>query len=599
MANGERFIPNGIPTPPSLGGSIALDSILGNYKIERLLGRGGQAEVFLAHDLALHRKAAIKVFRDGRVPRSIAEGRLLARLSHPNIVQVYHLESSAPPYYMAMEYIAGADLLDRVRRFGPLDPSQALAVLRDVLAGLRHAHAVGVIHRDVKPQNLLGGFDQVVKIADFGLATLVDAERKSEREHAVGTPGYMAPEIWHGGTPNPASDLYSVGCVLFFTLTGRPPFAGRTSGALSRAHLVAHPRLPVELPQPLVRLVENLMAKDPAKRIPTAADALEEVGRCESALRGHRRAGHLPREPRVAVGATAEIFDLPHFADAKTRLRRIVGSVVALVCVSGSNLYYPSQLAERVLESCAEDVMRTAAIRLRRQGSSDLCSVIQEIAQTRVVDVETLKRGSMPSVAAIAETLAPDRRRRALLVVAERDLHPAEVTFLAELARDAQRRNLCILVVCYDAQASTLVDQARALHRAARVDVLRVPDPTPEQALVHAHLWAREAGVPSSRRWSAPALALGADWAVRWPDHMVRILGNAEVLALRHGLPVLTTWCLRAAAEHPELLSATSPLLAPWRERPPLWPDLAEFERWRALPRDGRVPEDAPPRNPR
>src|SRR5688572_12617263 len=183
---------------PGAGGRVIR---VGNYIIERRLGSGGQADVFLARDVVLRRLVALKVLHRTTGPnnavRGLEEARLIATLDHPNILRVHHVELSEGVWYMAMEYVDGGNMELRVWRLGALDPIRALRYTAAVSDALQHAHKIGVLHRDVKPQNLLETRSGVLKLADFGLA----GWRKESLESTVkpvrllGTPQYLAPEM--------------------------------------------------------------------------------------------------------------------------------------------------------------------------------------------------------------------------------------------------------------------------------------------------------------------------------------------------------------------------------------------------------------------
>lgn len=563
--------------------TLAPGSTLGNYRLEARLGRGGQAIVFLARDVVLHRVAAVKVFTDTSPHGELVhEGRLIARLSHPNVVSVYHLELSGPIRYLAMEYVAGGDLVGRIRRLGPLPPLQALGAAAEVLAGLRHAHEIGVIHRDVKPQNLLVAAHHTVKIADFGLATALHHALHSPEVELVGTPLYMAPEIWRGSAPSPASDLYSLGCVLHFMLTGSPPFAEHVRDALRRAHLERRPTLPDSAPKPVVRFVEHLMAKDPSLRPPTAAEALALCQECAAEL-GRVRAGRkAPIEATPAAEAEASILDLPPFAEAAAAIERALGTEVSLLTVTGSSVHHLERLTHRLLEERDHEHLLTAVLRLESEPLLDVCARLKAMLKTRIDDAQAEGRDLS---AAIVKALAPEGSRRVVLLVFDRPFLPSEPPFLVELCEEAQGCNLCTVVVCAEGQADRLTEAVRRRGSAVSAELVVVPPATADEALAQARVWIRAAGIGPERVWSPSALALATELATHQPARVLQILQNAAVLASRLELPVLTTWCLRGGAAHEERLTPQSPLRSRWRQRPDRWPDAPELERWQRLPK--------------
>jgi len=570
---------------------VAVGTVLGNYRLESFLGRGGQAVVFLAEDVVLRRHAAVKVFTDPRVSHELVdEGRLVAKLSHPNIVQVYHLELSAQIRYMAMEYISGGDLVDRVRRVGPLNPRQALERISEVLSGLAHAHDLGVVHRDIKPQNLLGALENTIKIADFGLATVVEGEWEARRVHTVGTPLYMAPEVWEGAAPSPASDLYSLGCVLYFMLVGETPFVGSDRESLRRAHLQTAPGFPTWLATPLSQLVEQLLAKDPAKRLAAAHEAILAVQGCAESL-GFvaSRSGVLPRvhaDRSPTERAERAIIELPPLSQASSRLEHAITSGAALIALTGPQLHYLQRLVQSVVDRRSDEISLAAVVRLDVGDRLELPKLVRNMLRSQLRMAMEQEPGLRPSEdAAIVRALVPEGRRRAFPIIVNRAFHPKEVLFLARLINEAHQGNLSIIVISRDPQSAELARAVEIHGHIAHADFIDVPPMTAEQGLAHLKIWIRAAGIPPSRRWSAPALSLATDLALHHPAETLRILGNAEVLASRLRMPVLTTWCLHGGSRHAGHLGPDSSLLEDWRIPPRRWPDAPELERWTKLPR--------------
>ncbi|MGH7578567.1 MAG: protein kinase domain-containing protein, partial [Gemmatimonadales bacterium] len=214
------------------------EALRGRYQLERVLGRGGMATVYLARDLKHERQVALKVL-DGEVAASLGperfqrEIKLAARLHHPHILSVYDSGEAAGRLWFAMPYVRGESLRDRLRRDGILPIEEALRITRQAVQALSHAHREGVIHRDVKPENLLLTEDGSTQVADFGIAQAVDAQhdqRLTEIGVALGTPAYMAPEQSSGqGTVDARADQYALAATCYEMLAGAPPFTGATS----------------------------------------------------------------------------------------------------------------------------------------------------------------------------------------------------------------------------------------------------------------------------------------------------------------------------------------------------------------------------------
>jgi serine/threonine protein kinase len=253
----------------------------GRYRLGETLGRGGMATVYDGVDERLERPVAVKVLRAELAARPEvrerfdAEARIAARLCHPNVVAVYDSGVDAGAPWIVMERLPGETLADRLRA-GPLDPAEACRIAGDVLAALGAAHAAGVLHRDVKPGNVLLTADGRAKVADFGIAKTAEAATRGDLTGAgslLGTPAYLAPERIDGQPATSRSDLYAVGVVLYEALTGRRPFAGDTP--VATAYNVQHADVPplTGVDPALAAAVTRAMSRDPARR-PASAEAM-------------------------------------------------------------------------------------------------------------------------------------------------------------------------------------------------------------------------------------------------------------------------------------------------------------------------------------
>ncbi|MEV5170554.1 serine/threonine-protein kinase [Streptomyces flaveolus] len=264
------------------------------YQLQDRLGSGAMGEVWRAEDRLLGRTVAVKLLRTDEAAdaeRFRLEARTAGRLNHPNVVGVYDFGSHHGRLYLVMELVDGWSLAQERSLRGTLDPQEAAALAAQVASGLAAAHRQGVIHRDVKPANVMLSADRTAKIADFGIARFADeaAAGLTATGKIVGTADYLAPERALGRPAHPASDVYSLGCVLYELLTGRPPFRGATPLAVVQQHVDAPPAPPARLrpgiPQRLSGYVLLLLAKEPAHR-PTAdeaADWLASYGRVSPA----------------------------------------------------------------------------------------------------------------------------------------------------------------------------------------------------------------------------------------------------------------------------------------------------------------------------
>jgi serine/threonine-protein kinase len=275
-----------VPRPPQPG-----DLIAGRYELEELVGSGGMSDVFRARDNQLDRRVAIKILH-GRyagdpeyLERFRSEARAVARLSHPNIVTVIDRGDDAGRQYIVFEHVDGENLKELVLRSGRLPVGRAVELALAVADGLAFAHQQGLVHRDVKPQNVLLSREGEVKVTDFGIARSLEVEHGVTQTGTVlGTGEYLAPEQASGKPVSPATDVYSLGVVLWEMLAGEVPFDGENFVAVALRHVNEPlPSLREVRPDVSPRLaaaVERALAKDPARRFPSMAALAEELRAC-------------------------------------------------------------------------------------------------------------------------------------------------------------------------------------------------------------------------------------------------------------------------------------------------------------------------------
>jgi serine/threonine-protein kinase len=259
----------------------------GRYRVERALGHGGMAAVYLAHDAELERPVAIKVLAEHLAndeafrQRFVREARMAAKLSHPNVVHVYDQGDEDGRPFIVMEYVEGVTLGDELKRNGPLTPARVVDLGLQICGGLEHAHSSGLVHRDVKPGNLLLRADGTVKIADFGIARAVQATKLTQIGSVLGTAAYLAPEQAAGEQVTAAADIYSLGCVLFELLTGRTPYVFETLPELvfkQREEPITPIReLRPEVPVALEAAIMHCLARNPEYRPASAAELAQEL----------------------------------------------------------------------------------------------------------------------------------------------------------------------------------------------------------------------------------------------------------------------------------------------------------------------------------
>ncbi|MCW2517576.1 MAG: Serine/threonine protein kinase, partial [Mycobacterium sp.] len=268
------------------------------YELGEILGFGGMSEVHLARDVRLHRDVAVKVLRAdlARDPsfylRFRREAQNAAALNHPAIVAVYDTgeaeTATGPLPYIVMEYVDGVTLRDIVHNDGPIEPRRAIEIIADACQALNFSHQHGIIHRDVKPANIMMSKAGAVKVMDFGIARALHDGGVSVTQTAavIGTAQYLSPEQARGETVDARSDVYSLGCVLYEVLTGEPPFVGDSPVAVAYQHVREDPLPPSErnpdLSPELDAVVLKALAKNPDNRYQTAADMRTDLIRVHS-----------------------------------------------------------------------------------------------------------------------------------------------------------------------------------------------------------------------------------------------------------------------------------------------------------------------------
>jgi urea transport system substrate-binding protein len=254
---------------------------LGNFVLESVLGRGRMGVVYLARDEALRRPTAVKVLswkippQDGQDPEEwfLGEARAMALINHPSVAQVYGVARHQDRCYIAMEYVVGSAADASIARHGPMPSELATSILVQAARAVQAAHAVGVVHGDVKPENLIVATNGAAKLVDFGMARS-SAAIQTAFSGRTGTPFYTAPELWRGEAPGRSADIYALGVTYFYLLTGRPPLTGKDIPSLRAAHLegtvpdVEH--VVSGVPAACGRIVQRCLAKAVRDRYPSA-----------------------------------------------------------------------------------------------------------------------------------------------------------------------------------------------------------------------------------------------------------------------------------------------------------------------------------------
>ncbi|MGH7690770.1 MAG: serine/threonine-protein kinase, partial [Gemmatimonadaceae bacterium] len=306
----------------------------GQYVLEREIGRGGMGVVYLARDLRLDRPVAIKTLpphlaSDPQVrERFLREARTAAKLSHPNIVPIYRADEIHGQVFFAMGYVDGESVAERIKRTGPLNAREVLREMHDVASALGYAAGHGVVHRDVKAENILiENTTGAAMVTDFGIARLAEASPLTATGQVLGTVYYMSPEQVAGELLDGRSDLYSLGVVAFYSLTGRFPFESSMASAVLVAHVTkAAPALLTvapNVPRALAEIVDRCLAKAPDARFSTGGELAAALGAVENEVaRDAARAASLPQAPKLVSETEAQaIWERAAALQAQTGLQ--------------------------------------------------------------------------------------------------------------------------------------------------------------------------------------------------------------------------------------------------------------------------------------
>jgi eukaryotic-like serine/threonine-protein kinase len=335
--------------------AVVGELIAGRYELEELVGSGGMSNVFRAHDRLLERTVALKILHEqytrdaDYVERFRREARAVAQLTHPNIVTVIDRGEQDGRQFIVFEFVEGQNLKDLLAR-GPLDPREAIGLTLQVAHALSFAHARGLVHRDVKPQNVLLNEDGQAKVTDFGIARSLDVHGVTQTGTVLGTSDYIAPEQARGQKVDPKTDIYSLGAVLYELLTGEVPFSGDNFVAVAMRH-VSEPAPSVlehrpDCPLRLDLAIQRAMAKDPADRFASMDELCAELEACLAELEGRDGEGAtmiVPAPPR------------PRRARRQREPRRIpvglalVVALVVLLVAAGAYLLLSNDSARKAL----------------------------------------------------------------------------------------------------------------------------------------------------------------------------------------------------------------------------------------------------------
>ena len=312
--------PSAVPADrdPLIGSKIA------HYRIESLLGQGGMGRVYKAHNTSLDKTCAIKVLPQefakqdqGNIDRFIREARSAAKVEHPNVLPVYFVGKVAKDYFIEMQYVDGGTLDGLMTRRGKLEVKEAAQIIRDVAMGLQAAHEKGIIHRDMKPTNVMLTSKGRVYVMDFGLAKMAESRTMlTQQGYVLGTPAYMPPEQAMGQTVDGRSDIYSLGVMFYQLITGTPPYTADSPVAL----LYQHQHAPIpdiaqvapETPPVIADMIRRMMAKAPAERYQSCAEVVQELNAYLSS----------PDQPSLIVSASDMQGATDHRRSVLTQAKR-------------------------------------------------------------------------------------------------------------------------------------------------------------------------------------------------------------------------------------------------------------------------------------
>lgn len=348
------------PSADTLRGSWSQDNVLaapqlpdelgrlGEYRVLRLIGQGGMGKVYLAEDVRLQRRVALKVLTKGGDERFLREARLLAKVEHDHIVTVYQIAEDRGTQYLAMPYLQGETLESRLKALGKLPLSESVRIGKQIAQGLAAAHKHNLIHRDIKPSNvwLEEGSDRV-KILDFGLARDTNAETMLTQEGAVvGTPAFMAPEQAQGAAVDHRADLFSLGCVLYQMISGFSPFARKDILSTLRALEMDTPEAPAvcqpETPGPLSDLAMALLAKKPDDRPKSAQEVLDKLQAIERDVASGTTVGPATGSKTTSAWTETVAMPPPKKPERRHHYAAAAAAAALLVMLAVYLLYPPS-----------------------------------------------------------------------------------------------------------------------------------------------------------------------------------------------------------------------------------------------------------------
>jgi eukaryotic-like serine/threonine-protein kinase len=405
----------------------------GRYELREIIGRGGMGTVYRATDLVLDRTVAVKVLpaalaeEDSRhIVRFQREARAAASLAHPSVVAIYDSGEDEDTRFIVMECVAGRSLSQVLRADAPLPPARAATIGAGVADALAAAHAAGIVHRDVKPGNVMLQADDAVKVLDFGLARSLGGSALTQTAAVLGTAHYMAPEQALGHPADERSDIYSLGCVLYALLTGRPPFTGEAAAAILHQHVNSDPPPPSALnpgvSKELEETVMQMLAKSPAARPRTATqvrDRLTALAAAPRAAAGLPPTAVAARTERVQPTAATRVLGVGPGGRRRRRVAAGAGLAAAAMLIaaiialaSGGGTHHTP--GARTVTTAAKGTLAATAARkpapVRTQTSAASAPPPQTAATTSVHSAPSPPLSVAAAAAALGSLLAQDVR---------------------------------------------------------------------------------------------------------------------------------------------------------------------------------------------
>lgn len=412
----------------------------GIYAIDSLLGRGGMGTVYLATDERLGRRVALKVLApelagdDDFRARFLRESKLAASLDHPNVIPIYDAAEIDGVLYLAMRYVDGPSLHTLLRARGALTPEEAIRIAEQIGGALDAAHAAGLVHRDVKPANvLLAEPGSHAYLCDFGLAKQMSEAGATRTGVFLGTVDYCAPEQIEGRPVDGRADLYALGGVLFHCLTGRPPYSRDTEFAVLQAHLSDPPpaasSLRPELPRPVDAVLAKALAKDPGARHASASELVSDVRLAfeepvEAATRAAPVEITVPRDEEPTRATPTAVIDAPRarsrraWAAAAALAGVLIAAAVAAVALHGCGGGSTDEPAQRTFVDRVENVLEQSAAGRREIGEALTaglrCSISPEEAARRIGSVADNRQSILEQLGGLP---APDAQAQRLVTL--------------------------------------------------------------------------------------------------------------------------------------------------------------------------------------